>query len=147
VTYLGSTWGSICLQAGRVRVRKRKFDFLLRERIERRATITLTGALFFISIFSFVFPAALRAQKIAKSDRKVLVSVKPDYSELLRHAQIGGVVRLKATVSADGKVLNVEVMGGNPILAESAVSAVKGWKYAPAASQTVEDVSISFTPH
>ena len=77
----------------------------------------------------------------------MLVSVKPEYSDLLRHAQIGGLVRLKATVSAEGKVSNVDVVGGNPILAESAVKAVMNWKYVPAAAQTVEEISISFSPH
>jgi TonB family protein len=87
------------------------------------------------------------AQKASKSERKVVVSVKPEYSDLLKHAQIGGLVRLKATVSAEGKVTKVEVVGGNPILADSASSAVMHWKYAPDASQTVEEVTISFTPH
>ncbi len=90
---------------------------------------------------------ALLAQKGPKVERKVLVSVKPEYSDLLKHAQIGGLVRLKATVSPEGKVTNVEVVGGNPILAESASTAVMKWKYVPAAAQTVEEISISFSPH
>ena len=93
------------------------------------------------------FVPLARAQKAAKSERKILVSVKPEYSDLLRRAQIGGLVRLKATVSPDGKVTKVEVVGGNPILAESAVAAVQKWKYAPEAGQTTEEVSISFSPH
>lgn len=92
------------------------------------------------------FAPALLGQKSLKSDRKVLVSVKPEYSEFLRHAQIGGLVRLKATVSAGGKVSSVDIVGGNPILAESAAKAVMNWKYVPASAQTVEDVSINFTP-
>jgi TonB family protein len=109
------------------------------------AIVVIAGAL--VSILTGLFPSPLLAQKVSKSERKVLVSVKPDYSEILRHAQIGGLVRLKATVSPEGKVLNVEVVGGNPILAESASAAVRNWKYAPAASQTVEDIAITFTPH
>lgn len=93
------------------------------------------------------FAPALLAQKPSKSDRKVLVSVKPEYTDLLRRAQIGGMVRLKATVSAEGKVSSVAVVGGNPILAESAVTAVMKWKYVPTATQTVEDISVSFSPH
>ncbi|MFZ0322295.1 MAG: energy transducer TonB [Candidatus Sulfotelmatobacter sp.] len=104
-----------------------------------------SAALTFCLLGGFV--PALRAQKSGKSDRKVLVSVKPEYSDLLRHAQIGGLVRLKATVSPEGKVSSVDVMGGNPILAESAVKAVMQWKYVPAAAQSVEEVSVSFTPH
>ena len=82
-----------------------------------------------------------------KSDRKVVVTVKPDYPELLRRAQVGGVVRLKATVLANGSVTNVEILGGNPILAERAVTAVKSWKYAPAPDKTVEDIALTFSPH
>ena len=54
---------------------------------------------------------------------------------------------MKVTVSADGKVSNVDVVGGNPILAESASAAVMKWKFIPAPALTVEDISISFTPH
>ena len=92
-------------------------------------------------------PSPAQAQKAEKSVRKVLATTKPDYPELLKHQQIGGLVRLAATVLPDGSVSKVEIRGGNPILAESAVAAVMKWKYAPAASQTVEEVALSFTPH
>jgi len=105
------------------------------------------AALTLVLAFAGGFSPSLLAQKSSKSDRRVLVSVKPEYSDLLRHAQIGGLVRLKATVSAEGKVTGVDVVGGNPILAESAVKAVMQWKYIPAAAQSVEEVSVSFTPH
>jgi TonB family protein len=111
--------------------------------VPRLALATLTLGF----CFTAGFVPALLAQKAPKSDRKVLVSVKPEYSELLKHAQIGGLVRLKATVLPDGKVSNVDVVGGNPILAESAVTAVMKWKFLPAPAQTVEDISISFSPH
>jgi hypothetical protein len=39
------------------------------------------------------------------------------------------------------------VLGGNPILAENAAATVKKWKYAAAATQTTEDISLSFSPH
>ena len=88
-----------------------------------------------------------RAQKSEQAPRKVLITVKPDYPPLLKHEQIGGLVRLGATVLPSGTVIKVEIRGGNPILAESAVAAVMKWKYAPAASQTVEEISLSFSPH
>jgi len=108
----------------------------------RFASATLTLALCLMA----VVPVSL-AQKVSKPERKVIVVAKPDYPDILRHAQVGGVVRLKATVLPNGTVSNVEVLGGNPILAENAATAVKKWKYAPAATQTTEDVSLSFTPH
>ena len=91
-------------------------------------------------------PAAL-GQRASKPERKVMVVATPEYPDILRHARVGGVVRLKATVLPNGTVSNVEVIGGNPILAENAAAAVKKWKYAPAATQTIENVSLSFTPH
>jgi TonB family protein len=87
------------------------------------------------------------AQRSTSPARKILTTVKPDYPPLLKHEQIGGLVRLAATVLPDGTVSKVEIRGGNPILAESAVAAVMKWKYAPAGSQTVEEVSLSFSPH
>src|SRR5262249_14144938 len=82
----------------------------------------------------------LSAQKSEKSGRKVISSVKPEYPAALQHAQIGGLVRLTATVQANGNVAKVEIRGGNPILAESAVAAVMKWKYAPAGSETNEEI-------
>jgi TonB family protein len=87
------------------------------------------------------------AQKAAKPERKVIVFTKPEYPDILRHAQVGGVVRLRASVLANGTVSKVEILGGNPILAENAAATVKKWKYAPAPTQTLEDISLSFTPH
>lgn len=87
----------------------------------------------------------LNAQE--SSHRKIVVRVNPEYPDTLRMAQIGGLVRLSVTVTANGNVTQVEVRGGNPILAEKAQQAVMKWKFAPGSAQTVEDVRISFSPH
>jgi TonB family protein len=104
---------------------------------------TLSLALCLLAAF---VPASL-AQKTEKSERKIIATTKPEYPELLRRAQVGGLVRLKATVLASGTVTNIEILGGNPILAEKAVAAVKKWKYAPGPAQTIEDVTVSFVPY
>jgi TonB family protein len=87
------------------------------------------------------------AQKPSKFERKVLVSVKPQYPEVLRQSKIGGLVRLRAWILPNGNVGNVEILGGNPILAESAVAAVKQWKFVPGPMQTTDDISLNFNPH
>ena len=89
-------------------------------------------------------PASL-AQESAKSHRKVLSQVKPEYPETLRNLHIEGMVRLTAIVLPNGSVLAVRVRGGNPILVENAVKAVKSWKYTPAAAQTEEEVVLNFS--
>jgi len=95
----------------------------------------------------FVPGSALHAQDASKTERKLLTSVKPQYPEFLKRAQIGGLVRLRASVLANGTVANVEVIGGNPILAESSVAAVMKWKFIPSSAQTTEKISFSFSPH
>ena len=46
-----------------------------------------------------------------------------------------------------GSVESVQVVGGNPILAEAAVKSVKQWIYSPSAMTSVIDVSIPFEAH
>jgi len=66
---------------------------------------------------------------------------------MLRGRGIGGVVRLRVRVLANGSVASVTVGGGNPILVESASKAVRTWKYAAALSATTEVVAFDFSPH
>lgn len=89
----------------------------------------------------------LFAQKAQKPTRPVITTVKPEYPAALQHAQIGGLVRLSATVLPNGTVSKIQIRGGNPILADCASAAVMKWKYAPAPNETTEEVSLSFSPH
>jgi TonB family protein len=82
-----------------------------------------------------------------KSGRKVVVEVKPEYPSYLKSIHIEGQVRLDVIVLPSGTVSKVEIRGGNPILAENAVKAVMKWKYAPAATETVEEIRFSFSSH
>jgi TonB family protein len=78
------------------------------------------------------------------AERKLLKKVDPYYPTVLRERKIGGTVRLKVTVRADGTVREVQVEGGNPILTESAIRAVKLWHYSPGDRETVDEVVIHF---
>jgi TonB family protein len=84
------------------------------------------------------------AQNRVKPGREVLHTVKPDYPAIVKNARIGGTVRLNAVVLPNGTVARVQIAGGNPILAESTAKAVMSWKYAPASSQTNEEVVVVF---
>ncbi|HWY20139.1 MAG TPA: TonB family protein [Candidatus Acidoferrum sp.] len=79
-----------------------------------------------------------------KSGREVIHSVKPEYPVIMKSARIGGTVRMNATVLANGTVARVQVLGGNPILAETAAKAVMRWKFALASTQTNEEVVVNF---
>ena len=79
--------------------------------------------------------------------RKILKKVAAQYPSILKSKGIGGVVRLKAFIKADGSVRDTELIGGNPILAESAQKAVLQWKFAPASAETTMEISVVFDPH
>jgi TonB family protein len=84
------------------------------------------------------------AQTSAKTKRKVVLSVQPDYPYVLRNGHFQGQVRLEATVLPNGNVSKVDIKGGNPMLSQYASQAVMRWKYAPGPALTVEDVVFSF---
>ncbi|HKN69432.1 MAG TPA: TonB family protein [Terriglobales bacterium] len=78
------------------------------------------------------------------AERKLITRVEPDYPETLKRLNIGGTVRLRVSISANGNVANVELLGGNPILGESAAAAVKQWVYTAGRSRTIAEVSLLF---
>jgi TonB family protein len=80
------------------------------------------------------------------AERKLLRSVEPKYPETLQRLGIGGTVRLALTVAPKGNVENVALLGGNPILGESAIVAAKQWIYAVGRSRSTLEVSIPFDP-
>lgn len=81
-----------------------------------------------------------------ETNRKILKQVEPEYPRVLKKMEIGGVVRLKVTIKADGSVVSSEVLGGNPILAGEAQKAVAQWKFAPASASSTAEVKILFDP-
>ncbi len=81
------------------------------------------------------------------AERRLITRIEPDYPETLKRLNIGGTVRLRVSIAARGNVLDVELLGGNPVLGEEAVLAVKKWVYAAARTRTTAEVSILFDGH
>src|ERR1700721_1467538 len=79
-------------------------------------------------------------------DRKIVKKVEAQYPSILKRRGIGGTVRLKVSIHADGSVKDVEVLGGNPALADAAEKAVRQWKFAPGGESTVT-VAVTFDPN
>lgn len=57
--------------------------------------------------------------------------VQPDYPESAKLLHLSGPVKLRAIVSIDGRVKELTVLSGNPILARAAIQAVSEWRYRP----------------
>jgi TonB family protein len=110
-----------------------------------RGRLALCMAVLALCLGSVAAPVA-DPPKTDRVARRVVQNIKPEYPATLRGAHVGGVVRLRATVSAVGNVTSIELLGGNPILAESAIKAVTKWKFAPAAVPTSEEIQITFNP-
>jgi TonB family protein len=79
-------------------------------------------------------------------DRKVKNKVSPLYPELARKMNLTGVVKLELIVAANGTVKDTKVIGGNPILVNAAVDAVKKWRFEPAAAESAGIIEFKFEP-
>jgi outer membrane biosynthesis protein TonB len=53
-------------------------------------------------------------------------------------------VKLKVWIGPDGTVRRLEYVGGHPLLATSALPAVKKWKYQPGPGESTSQVEIKF---
>jgi TonB family protein len=115
-----------------------------KKRIWMRSGILAAVCLILLALSSALSPS-LYAQQ-GDSGRKLLRRVEPKYPEDLKRHDIGGVVRLSLEVTAQGTVRKISPIGGNPILLEAAMAAVKQWKYAPAESMQTLEVKIDFIP-
>jgi protein TonB len=57
--------------------------------------------------------------------------VDPVYPNLAKQARISGVVELVGVLGVDGRIHELRVVRGHPLLLEAAMAAVKQWVYAP----------------
>lgn len=76
-------------------------------------------------------PAPTR-QTVEYEAARLLSRRDPVFPPVARQAGISGSVELQFTITPEGKVRNVSVIGGNPLLARAAIDAVQSWRYAPA---------------
>jgi periplasmic protein TonB len=61
----------------------------------------------------------------------IITQTHPVYPSLARQARIQGTVILHAIIDKEGKVAQLEVVSGHPLLVQSALDAVKQWRYKP----------------
>jgi periplasmic protein TonB len=57
--------------------------------------------------------------------------VQPQYPPLARQTRISGTVKLHAIIGKNGEVTQLQVLSGHPLLVQSALDAVKQWRYQP----------------
>jgi TonB family protein len=88
----------------------------------------------------------ISAQESSDVSRKVLVQTPAVYPTLARSMNIRGTVKLQVQVLPNGTVKKIDVVGGHPLLTQSAVTAVGHWRFETAPRETKEPIEIKFDP-
>lgn len=87
-------------------------------------------------MLTLLLPAMLAAQGTptktvtsAEADSHITNRTEPIIPPLAKLAKVGGKVRLHIVISPSGDVSSVKAISGHPMLIQSAIEAVKKWKY------------------
>jgi TonB family protein len=91
--------------------------------------------------------AGLSVAQEVSSSRKLVKTVAAQYPSVLKRRGIGGTVKLRVLVNANGTVKDAQVLGGNPILADCAVKAVKQWVFVASEKEESIEISVGFDPN
>lgn len=96
----------------------------------QRPPLPVACAAFLLFSGASLFGQPVRIQD-DEAKKAIVQKVQPAYPPIARQMNLSGRVLVDITVAADGSVEKVDVVSGNPILAGSAVSAAKHWKFNP----------------
>jgi TonB family protein len=107
--------------------------------MRRHARLLVFGSVMAVVIFAF-HPASAQATL-----RKVKSRVDPVYPDLAKRNNISGSARVELLITTDGRVKDVKVLGGNPVLVDAVIAAVMKWKYEPAAEESSVVIKFDFT--
>ena len=83
---------------------------------------------------ALIFAGLSAAQiRVSTSDalKAAVNKAQPVYSAVARQMKIAGRVEIEVTVDENGAVESARTLTGNPLLTQSAVSAVEKWKFTP----------------
>jgi TonB family protein len=94
-------------------------------------------------------PEQIRVGGVVMSKR-LIYQPRPEYPSEAKNAGIQGAVRFEIVVDTQGRVQDVKLLSGNPILAKAASKAVSKWLYQPSrlSGEEVEiltEVDVNFT--
>jgi periplasmic protein TonB len=91
------------------------------------------NVLFFVAGLTAIAPAAHAQVKIAKGDamKAAVHKTVPEYPTIARQMKATGEVDVEVSIAADGKVEDVKIISGNPLLTKAAAKAAKDWTFIP----------------
>ena len=97
------------------------------------STITFPGAQSSPIIDAFL---SAELKRIEEFGCRIVTQADPEYPELARRLNLKGIVRVQVTVAPGGAVKEVKELGGNPVLLDALIRAVRKWKYEPAEKES-----------
>jgi TonB family protein len=113
--------------------------------VSQRTTAVLLAVL---AVGMTTVSTSLGAQQAQSEEiaRRVKSKVAPVYPELARKMNITGTVKVEVVVSPNGSIKDARVVGGHPVLASSALDAVKKWRFEPGSAETTGVIDFKFEP-
>jgi protein TonB len=84
------------------------------------------------------------------SEANLIHRVQPVYPPLAKTTHIEGAVEFTATISKQGLIENLQLVGGHPLLVNAAREAILQWKYRPTLLngepvEVITDIVVKFT--
>jgi TonB family protein len=108
-------------------------------------TVVVTLGSFAVAL-ALLFSGTNAYGQAAELSRKVKTKVAPVYPDLARRMNLIGTVKVLVVVTPNGSVKESKVVGGNPVLANAAVDALKKWKFETASEESSGTVEFKFEP-
>lgn len=81
---------------------------------------------------------------------RLVKRVEPEYPLLAKASRIKGSVRMEAILTEEGKVADLKLVSGHPLLVEPAMKAARQWEYEPTylndiPAQVILFITVNFT--
>jgi TonB family protein len=108
-----------------------------------KALFRLLVAAMLIGTFALLQPAAF-GQEVPDAARRVKTQISPTYPDLAKRMNVHGHVKLVVTITPEGKVKSVHLLGGHPLLGSAAQAAVQQWRFEPGPKETTQIIEFNF---
>jgi TonB family protein len=99
-----------------------------------------------ISLLALATFQSIAAMAQGELTRKTKTKVAPTYPVLAKKMNITGTVKILVVVSPNGSLKDTKVVGGNPVLVNATMDALKKWKFEPADSESTGTLEFKFQP-
>jgi TonB family protein len=112
--------------------------------IRRPARPQWMGSMVYAGVLAIFFLFTTNPACAQGAARKIKTRVEPAYPELAKKNNISGSARVELLITPEGRVKDVKVLGGNPVLVQAVVTAVMKWRYEPAAEESTVVIKFDF---